>query len=211
MAHMAARVPAWLASHETRRPKTQPPRARPHGWAGALVFLALTPASALGTSGPRFSTYRAGRTAPNAWFVHRALRIAEGLSRAHRLNLMTPLSTRDEIAKALQDGDEGWAFRMLIQGRDHLQLSLSNQAADAWWAEPSSTGSAQWDALLAAIVRNEFETANLAAPKWTDTGPLRSEWLWESPFADPATVRRETPDYLARLGIFIRARDLETC
>ena len=128
-------------------------------------------AAALGTSASRFSTYRAGRTKPSAAFCFRARRIARALRTARCSRLMSAPSTATAICDA---EDESWAWRMLLQGRDHLRLMLerADGSAATWEAVPSSTGIPGFDALLAALARREFEHASVEPPAWTVGVPL---------------------------------------
>ena len=78
-------------------------RAVAEGLTQALADSGLTQAefaSALGTSGSRFSTYRAGKTMPTAAFYLRALRIAASLKAAREHGWMTPQSAAREIRRA---------------------------------------------------------------------------------------------------------------
>src|SRR5437899_13014914 len=74
-------------------------------------------ATALGTSASRLSTYRSGKTKPTAQFFLRAQRIARALKAANDYRIMTAPATATSIREAT---DEDWAWRMLVQGRDHL-------------------------------------------------------------------------------------------
>jgi hypothetical protein len=67
---------------------------------------------------------------------------------------MTAPLTAATISNALREGDEMWAFKMALQGRDHLR-DLLREAPDlsgSWEAAPRSTGSSHWDSLLAGLV-----------------------------------------------------------
>ncbi len=94
---------------------------------------------------------------------------------------------------------------MLLQGRDHLRLILSETDGEllteaggellgAWEAAPSSTGSVEFDALLAALARHEFDAAGRIAPDWTNIAPLAKAWIPEHPFLTPQRVIATTPD-----------------
>lgn len=110
-------------------------------------------------------------------------------------------------------GDDEWIWRMLLQGRDHLALILTEgdqTLRDAWEAEPGGVGSTEWDALLAAVVGHEFEAAGFEAPAWSIREPLAEPWMPEHPFLDPERVRAQTPDWLRRQNIYVPARDLVT-
>ncbi len=166
-------------------------------------------AAALGTSASRFSTYRSGRTKPTAAFCFRARRIARALAAARASRLMSAPAT----AKAVRDAeDEEWAWRMLLQGRDHLRLLLERRdgSTSAWEAAPTTTGSAGFDTLLAALTRREFEQAGVEPPTWCEPARLPQPWVPEHPFLDREEIITRTPDYLKKLNVFVPARDLVT-
>jgi hypothetical protein len=102
---------------------------------------------------------------------------------------------------------------MLLQGRDHLAAIVEERdqvLLDAWEAEPGTVGSAEWDALLAAVVAHQLEAAGLEAPAWSLRQPLTDPWMPEHPFLSPDRVRAQTPDWLSRQNIYVPARDLVT-
>lgn len=170
-------------------------------------------ARALGTSASRFSTYVAGLTRPSAHLVLRAQRLARALSAAAGQGLMTAPATASTVREQLQANDPQWAWRMLLQGRDHLRVLLAGAdpgPVGAWEAAPSSTGSVPFDTLLAALTRHEFEAAHREAPGWTLTAPLEQAWIPEHPFLTPERVRATTPEWLRALNIFVPDRDLIT-
>jgi hypothetical protein len=125
---------------------------------------------------------------------------------------MSSIAAADAIGLGLDENDRIWALKMALQGRDHLRALLRTRPdlAGAWEAAPPSSGSAQWDAFLAALAGHEFELAGLAAPGWTRRAPLTPRWVVGSVRFDEDTVRAQTPPWLARRGIFIRERDLTT-
>lgn len=173
-------------------------------------------ARALGTSGPRMSTYLTGATRPSAWFCARARRLAMALAHAGERRLMSAPETAAEIRRALRAGESAWTWRMLLQGRDHLRLMLTDDAyagldLDASWeAIPGPTGNLGFDALLAALAAHEFDEAGVPAPAWTQIEPLDEEWQPPHPFLSPERVVARTPDWLRRLRIYVPERDLAT-
>ena len=109
--------------------------------------------------------------------------------------------------------DREWAWRMLLQGRDHLRSMLSTQDDEligSWEAAPGSTGSAELDVLLGALARHEFEDAGRAAPDWTHADPLPEPWVPDHPFLSRDRVIAKTPEWLRGLNIFVPERDLIT-
>lgn len=166
-------------------------------------------ATALGTSASRFSTYRSGRTKPTAQFFVRAGRIAQALRAAREYRIMTAPAAATAVREA---SDDDWAWRMLLQGRDHLRLLLRRHDGSeaAWEAAPGTTGHAGFDTLLAVLTAHEFETAGEDPPEWTRVEPLSDPWIPEHPFLERDEIIEQTPDYLARVNVFVPARDLVT-
>ena len=136
-------------------------------------------------------------------------RIARALHAAREYRIMTAPATATAIREA---GDHDWAWRMLLQGRDHLRLLLRRHDGSeaAWEAAPSTTGHAGFDTLLAVLTAHEFEAAGEEPPEWTRVKPLADPWIPDHPFLDRDEIIQQTPEYLAQANIFIPARDLET-
>ncbi|GAB2562597.1 hypothetical protein [Kribbella endophytica] len=122
------------------------------------------------------------------------------------------MSAPDTAAAVREAGDEDWAWRMLIQGRDHLRLLLGRRDGSeaAWVAVPGSTGRAEFDVLLAVLTAYEFVAAGLEPPGWSGVEGLSEPWIPEHPFLERDEIIAETPEYLARVNIFVPARDLVT-
>lgn len=170
-------------------------------------------ARALGTSASRFSTYLTGATRPSAHFCMRAQRLASALEAAVTLGLMSAPATAAALREQLAAGDHAWGWRMLLQGRDHLRLMLEKQDDEligSWEAAPSSTGSTEFDSLLAALARHEFEAVGRRAPEWTRIDALSEPWIPEHPFLSPERAMAKTPEWLRALNIFVPERDLVT-
>lgn len=165
---------------------------------GAVAESGLSQAAfarALGTSAPRLSTYLTGSTAVSARFLLRALRLGRALNDASTRGLMSGPVTGRAVRDALRAGDVSWAWRMLLQGRDHLRLLLADddpRHADAWEAVPAKIDGDRWDALLAAVVAHEFEQVGRLEPAWTITPPLTIRWQPEHPFLDADRVEAQT-------------------
>lgn len=174
-------------------------------------------ARALGTSAPRLSTYLTGDTRPFAQFLVRAQRLGRALGTAKVHGLMSAPATAAAMRGYFLAGETEWIWRMLLQGRDHLNAIAGEQdeavrqaLLDAWEAEPASVGSTEWDALLAAVVAHEIEAVGLEAPAWSLSSPLDQPWIPDHPFLPPDRVRAQTPDWLSSRNIYVPARDLVT-
>jgi hypothetical protein len=126
---------------------------------------------------------------------------------------MTPDATAAEVDDALDAGDGDWAFKLIVQARDHLatMLNTDDPAADAWLVRSRSISDARYDALLAALVAHEFEQHDtVRTPEWTMTPPLHPDWIQPNLRRGPAWTRTHTPPWLAQRGIYISTHDLKT-
>lgn len=186
------------------------------GLRSALSAAGLTQeafARLLGTSRPRLSAYLNGRTMPSAALYLRAVRTAAALQSARLHGWMTPDATVAEVNEALTAGDDIWAFKLIIQARDHLaaMLDADDPAADAWLLRSRTISDPRYDALLAALVAHEFEQHDATrTPEWTETPPLRTDWVQPNLRRGVDWTRTHTPIWLARRGIYISAHDLQT-
>lgn len=169
-------------------------------------------AAALGTSQPRLSTYLSSKVSPSAEFFVRAQRLGQALEGLRRLHLLSTPTLGLALRAALDDGDRGWAFRLLMQGRDHLRLVLRSDPnlIAGWLAASPSTGFKEWDTLTAVVIGHEFTSAGLDAPTWTQRDALAAPWVVASRLLPPQEARAATPAWLAALNIFIPERDLAT-
>lgn len=169
-------------------------------------------AAAVGTSQPRLSTYLSSKVSPSAKFFVRAQRLGQALEGLRSLHLLSASTLGLALRTALDDGDRGWAIRLLMQGRDHLRLVLGSHPdlIAGWLATPPSTGSEEWDTLTAAVAGHEFASAGFDAPPWTRRHALAAPWVVASRLLTPQEVRAATPAWLAAVNIFIPGRDLMT-
>ncbi|MEV0795336.1 hypothetical protein [Kribbella sp. NPDC050459] len=128
-------------------------------------------------------------------------------ARDHRI--LTAPATATAIREA---SDTDWAWRMLLQGRDHLRLLLDRHDGSeaAWEAAPDTTDHAGFDTLLAVLTAQEFKAAGGDPPAWTEAEALSDPWIPEHPFLERDEIIEQTPDYLAQVNIFVPARDLVT-
>lgn len=117
------------------------------------------------------------------------------------------------IRRELTGGDPNFAFRTLAAAvRDLHDTSPDNR--EDFLVPPESSGSIRWDTLFAGVVGRECTRLGIPRPTWTLPEPLTEEWIvttLPAPSQDwLAGIKRGTPEEFARLGLFIRARDLET-
>lgn len=112
--------------------------------------------------------------------------------------------------RALEDGDEDFAFRLIVQARDHLRR-LDPVDVALWAEEPGSTGDRRFDVLLAAVAARTLRELGVEVPAWAaDVEPLCQPWY---PAELPSLRRRadrEAPPDLRRLGIMLTENDMTT-
>ena len=137
-------------------------------------------------------------------------RVLTAMKDEHRLSSRRATAI---IRCELERGDLDFAFRILVTAiTDFRQTSPSNHAD--FLIPPGSTGSLRWDTLLAAVIGRECERLGIPKPPWTQPNPLAEEWAVTTlPNATErwlARIKSGTPVEFSRLGIWIRARDLET-
>jgi transcriptional regulator with XRE-family HTH domain len=168
-------------------------------------------ARAIGTSGARLSTYLSGSTIPSAAIYLRAIRLGSALAEGRANGLMTPDETATTVNKALREGDEDWAFRMILQARDDLRATATSAHREAlrnaWTRRTRRIEDQRFDILFRAIIAHEFGSD---APEWTQDARLDDEWVMDDPFRDSDTIRRQTPPWLAAAGVYIAERGLGT-
>jgi hypothetical protein len=134
---------------------------------------------------------------------------SRALRAAREYRIMTAPATATAIREA---GDDDWAWRMLLQGRDHLRLLLHRHDGSeaAWETAPGTTGRMGFDTLPAVLTAHEFEAAGEDPPEWSRAKALSEPWIPDHPFLERDEIVEQTPDYLARANIFVPARDLIT-
>jgi len=162
-------------------------------------------ARAIGTSATRLSTYLSGATIPSAAMYLRTVRLGPAIELAIRHELMAPDRATAAIDTALATGEEDYAIRMVLQSRDDLRANPD--ARPAWSYRTTTASSHTLDALLRAVIEQEFADD---PPAWTAADPLPEDWLPEDPFRSSDQVRSQTPQWLARHRIFIADRALQT-
>ena len=121
---------------------------------------------------------------------------------------MSAVDTREAITAALAEANAVWAWKMLLQGRDHLTAARDT---GPWWTDPGRIPDRRWDLLFRAVIRRTFTELHERPPTWTrGLLPLREPWLAVDGLLPESIVRERTPGYLARLNIWVTANDLVT-
>ncbi|MPZ62783.1 MAG: hypothetical protein GEU93_16115 [Propionibacteriales bacterium] len=179
---------------------------------GSVERSALTQADFarhMGTSAARLSTYLSGKTIPSAAIYLRALRLGNALEFARKHGFMTPDDAADAVNRALAEGDEDFAIRMILQARDDLRASTneSSEVRPAWDRRAKHIDDDRFDTLFRAIIAHEFGEQ---VPAWAADAQLAEDWVVEDPFRSPEAIRAQTPRWLARAHIYIAERGLTT-
>ena len=142
-----------------------------------------------------------------------AVRIAAAVDSADRRGWMTPDRTAAEVDEALRDGDELWAFKLVVQARDEVatMIRTGDEASAAWLFRSRPISDERYDVLLAALIEHEFDQRDCRlTPRWTGDLRLKDPWIQPNPRWGADWTREHTPTWLAERGIFISAHDLTT-
>lgn len=125
--------------------------------------------------------------------------------------------TADTTARAIRNelraGDRDFAMRTLIQASAYFDR-LSGGERSVFLAEPSSTGSKRWDALLARTFAYKCRQDQIQQPEWARIEPLKRIWYASARSSiSPAWKQRmakNTPDEFAEFNIMFDIRSLAT-
>lgn len=117
------------------------------------------------------------------------------------------------IGAELARGDVDFAFRMLARAVTNFRRLTPEQRRDAL-KKPRTTGSTEWDTLLAVVIGRECDKAGIQRPDWTNPPPLPTEWIVTSVSAPSerwiAKTKSRTPNEFSKLGIWFDPGNLET-
>lgn len=179
---------------------------------GSLDLSGLTQADFarhLGTSATRLSTYLSGSTVPSAALYLRALRLGVAFGHARKQGLLTCDEAAAAVNRALAEGDEDFALRMILQARDDLRAGAidADELRRIWEHRVRRIEDERFDTLFRVIVAHEF---GAAAPEWAANACLDEEWIIPDPFRDTDAIKAQTPHWLASARIFIAERGLVT-
>lgn len=126
----------------------------------------------------------------------------------------TSRTLAETIRQELDNDDEMFALRMLIQGVVEFRATLAGGDVEAinrfLEMAPATTGSVRWDTLLSASVGRECRLAKFAGPAWVHPEPLENFW-----FVDPlpslaARSIQHTSADLAAVGIWLDQKAFAT-
>ena len=116
-----------------------------------------------------------------------------------------------DLRVRLSTGDEPGAFREIIQFNDDLAASPADIRVALCVTPPASTGSRVYDALVAAVVEYQLDSAGLPRPSWLEQearSTLDDPWDAEPVPALRAQARLATPPAFARRGVFVSRDEL---
>jgi transcriptional regulator with XRE-family HTH domain len=125
------------------------------------------------------------------------------------------LSTSRQIEKTLrevQDTDriEDSALRLVLSFRDALRRANELELHDLIYEPPSHSGSARWDAFLAAVVDEECARRDIPAPRWVNDPDrfLKPFWyLSQNPSLHDWEFETAPAPYV-RHGVLVAAEEL---
>ena len=167
-------------------------------------------ATASGTSQPGISSVENGRADATATRLDKLLTPLDFQLSILPTRLRPAFLAADDIRGALARTDERTALREVVQLSDDLQRADPATRVALVVAPPATTGSARYDAMLAAVVDVLLSRDGLPRPAWLDepTRALRDPWDFEPVFALRAAARTVTPPAAARHGIYLDPAEL---
>lgn len=137
-------------------------------------------------------------------------RVGMAMEDEHRLNSRR---TAEIIWRELACGDLDFAFRVMISAIADFRDAAPENRED-FLVPPESTGSLQWDTLLAAVVGRECDRLGIPRPPWTSPKPLAEQWVVTTLPAPSekwlARIKAGTPEEFSRLRLWVHVLDLET-
>ena len=115
------------------------------------------------------------------------------------------------VRDALSVGNSGLAIRQLTEAVARLIESKGKNIPADEFAEPETTGDANYDAVLAAAFLYAANICQLDAPSWTEVAPLKELWLWGGDGFESekykSFIRSQTPSEFLQRNILTRPRD----
>lgn len=146
-----------------------------------------------------------GMTQPTVSYLLNHSATRDALDRP--ISWMTARATTRLVRDLLGDGDEQMAFRVLLQGRDHL-LALEDPDDVAEWAvEPARIPDTRFDTLFRAIALHAVGQITGREPSWAPPRRLAERWV----LARPSQMNRaltESPDHLKAVNVFLTPESL---
>lgn len=115
-----------------------------------------------------------------------------------------------DLRAALDSGDEGRAWREVIQCSDDLACAEHTTRVALAVTRPLPVGDSRYDALLAAVTDYQLSRESLPRPLWLDLPDYRlvEPWDVEDIPSLRDRARRATPTAIAQHGVFLAASEL---
>lgn len=146
-----------------------------------------------------------GDKIPSAYLAAKMRSLARrGLTDGRGWETASQVAARAQYA--INDNDNNWAFRILIEGRDNLR----NRTADEriiWGNENPNMSDSNWMTFFAAIIAKQYSDNSWTdVPHWAQNlTPLKENW---SPLPRILSKSQYEPFY--KLNIDLSERDLVT-
>ncbi len=123
----------------------------------------------------------------------------------------TVKDTAVAVSKCLLVGDEDSAIRLALRVLERFDVSSWDVRQKMITDEPMTTGSARFDAMLAAVVEYSCAVRQIPAPKWVDSPSkfLKEFWFVSNLPGLEADALASSPISFARRGVFVNSGALE--
>jgi transcriptional regulator with XRE-family HTH domain len=170
-------------------------------------------ARAAGTAETNVSSYERGTKTPSGRTLRRLLSAIEAGSSSpiYRMNLLTAPALSASLRKAIRDG---WTtsdrLRLVREMRSNFRHVTTPADVAAFLAEPSTTGDARWDALVAGNVENLAIKNDLPVPEWSRGHALPFFWFVGEMPAMHAYDFAHSPLSMQARGVMVDPADLES-
>ena len=117
-----------------------------------------------------------------------------------------------DVRRYLKEGDRSMALRWVAQAVQDVRSLSDHRDLAVFFARPWSTGSRQWDALIAGVAEREARRAGIEAPEWTRSPLFRLRRMWFVTEVEGlhAYALAHTPPELAIRGVFLDETELES-
>jgi hypothetical protein len=126
-------------------------------------------------------------------------------------HLITAPQAAALVRDALAAGNSDLAIRQLTEAIARLIESKGTNIPADEFAEPETTGDANYDAVLAAAFLYAANICQIDAPTWTALAPLKDMWLWGGDGFESEQyknfIRQHTPAEFLERNILTRPRD----
>lgn len=116
------------------------------------------------------------------------------------------------VGRAIQEKKLSRAFRLIIQLSDNLS-TVEPEICVALSAAPApTTGSKEYDALLAGTVEHYLSLRKLPIPQWVneDSRKLKKRWIVDPYETNESVIARVTPRSLLRHNVLIDQREFHS-